>query len=452
MAKLTCFGGAGSATGANFFLELEEARILVDCGMEQGLNAFRHNNRPFPYDPASMQYLFVTHAHIDHVGLIPKLVKAGFKGQIFSTPETKALGELLLLDASKIGIHDDAILYTPDDVAHALKYWHTIPYHEPRDLPAGRQDSAFTVELFDAGHVLGSSLIKFTFPSGKTMLFTGDIGNSPSPLLRDVEKIRGLDYLLMESVYGDRQHEDRENRDTKFLEIAKAAIARGGTLLIPAFSLERTQMLLEKLDNLLESKQLPSVPVYLDSPLAIHLTGIYEKVRHLYNTRIEKELRRGDDIFDFKELRETLRGADSHQIDRTSGPKIIIAGSGMSTAGRILGHEARYLPDVNSTLLLTGYQAIGTLGRQLEEGMKRVRIDGQDVNVRAKIEKIGGYSGHADSDALVEFASASADTLKKVFVGMGELKSEIFLAQRLRDELHLDAVALEEGRSYDIDL
>ncbi len=446
MAKLTCFGGAGSATGANFFLELENARILVDCGMEQGLNAFKHNNRQFPYEPSSMEYLFVTHAHIDHVGLIPKLVKAGFKGEIYSTPETKALGELLMLDASKIGIHDDAVLYTPDDVAASLKLWHTLPYHTPKAF------DGFSVELFDAGHVLGSSLIKFTFPSGKTMLFTGDIGNSPSPLLKDVEKVSGLDYLLTESVYGDRQHEDRENRDAKFLEIAKAAIARGGTLLIPAFSLERTQMLLEKLDNLLESKTLPSVPVYLDSPLAIRLTGIYEKVRHLYNARIEGELGRGDDIFSFKELKETLRGADSHQIDRTNGPKIIIAGSGMSTAGRILGHEARYLPDTQSTLLLTGYQAIGTLGRQLEEGMKRVRIDGQDVLVRARIEKIEGYSGHADSDALVEFASASAKTLKKVFVGMGELKSEIFLAQRLHDELGLDAVALEEGRSYDVDI
>lgn len=446
MAKLTCFGGGGSTTGANFLLELGEKRVLIDCGMEQGPGAFAHNRRDFAYEPSSVDLLFVTHAHIDHVGLIPKLVRAGFRGEIYSTPETKALAELLLLDAVKIGRDDGASLYTADDVSQALSQWRPLPYHEPKDF------GAFHVELFDAGHVLGSSLIKFTTPAGKTMLFTGDIGNSPSILLRNAEKIAGLDYLLMESVYGNRVHEDRADRDKKFARIVKEAIARGGTLLIPAFSLERTQMLLSLLDNLFESHELPSVPVFLDSPLAIRLTEIYEKTKHLYNTAVTRELQGGDDVFKFKELRITARVGESRAIRAVPGPKIVIAGSGMSTAGRIVGHEAHYLPDPKSTLLFTGYQAAGTLGRQIEEGVRSVVIDENRVPVRAKIEKIGGYSGHADSDALVDFVAASAHTLKKVFVAMGEPDAEAYLSQRLRDELNLNAVAVEEGRSYEVEL
>ncbi len=446
MAKLTCYGGGGSTTGANFLLELAGKRILIDCGMEQGLHAREHNHRPFAYNVTTIDYLFVTHAHIDHVGLIPKLVRAGFKGEIYSTPETKAIAEFLLMDAVKIGADDGTALFNAVDVEKSLSLWQGIGYHEPKEFPG------FKIELFDAGHVLGSSLIKFTSLRGKTMLFTGDIGNSPSPLLRDAEQVRGLDYLLMESVYGDRQHEDREHREERFIEIVRAAIARGGALLIPAFSLERTQMLLATLDNLFESKQLPPVPVFLDSPLAIRLTTIYEKVKHLYNQSVEKELAGGDDVFKFRELKETARIQDSRMIAETHGPKIVIAGSGMSSAGRILGHEIHYLPDPKSTILITGFQAAGTLGRQIEEGMKEVTIDDKRVKVRAKVEKIGGFSGHADSDALVHFASASEKTLQKVFVAMGEFAAETFLAQRLRDELGLDAVAVEEGRSYDVDL
>lgn len=445
MAKLTCYGGAGSTTGANFLLEIGGKRVLVDCGMEQGgEKAYRHNKKKFEYDVSAVDMLFVTHAHIDHVGLIPKLIKEGFKGEIYSTKETKDLGSLLLLDAVKIARDNEEMLYSPGDVERSMGLWKALPYHAPHDF------GVFTVELFNSGHILGSAMFKFTV-NGKSMLFTGDLGNSPSPLLPDAEKLSGLDYLLMESVYGDRNHEHRELRDEKFKRVVAEAIARKGTLLIPAFSLERTQEILAKLDNLFESKELPAVPVYVDSPLANKITVVYERAGELFNKEMQTELEDGDDLFEFKNLHTVRSVGESRMIGSVKGPKIIIAGSGMSTAGRIVGHEARYLPDSHSTILFMGYQAAGTLGRQIKEGIKKVVIDDQVINIKAKVESIEGYSGHADSDALVEFVSASEKTLKKVIVAMGETRASAFLAQRLRDELGLEAVVAEEGQSYEID-
>ena len=456
---LTCWGGVGVVTGANFLLEIhpekvgsDSRKIMIDCGLLQGLpSAQKTNTEPFDYDPASIEMLFITHGHIDHIGKIPKLIKDGFKGLVYSSPETKAIASLMLVDMAKINQRNAETkniepLYNLTDVDNAMAKWRTINYHEPKDF------DDFKLELFDAGHILGSTMYKFTFPSGKSMLFSGDIGNSPSPLLRNTEEVSGLSYLLMESVYGDRNHESKSDRDVKFKSIVEDTINRGGTLLVPVFSLERTQVLLYELNNLFESNQLKSIPVFLDSPLAIHVTEIYESITKDYNDKIQSEIKEGDDIFNFPRLKETTKTRDSREIINVPGPKIILAGSGMSTAGRILGHEEVYLPDPNATLLIAGYQALGTLGRELEQGAKEVIIDGQKVKVNARIEKIDGFSAHADSNALVNFVSHTKDTLEKVFVTMGEPKSSMFLAQRLNDELGVKAILPERGKRYELDL
>ncbi len=450
--KLTCFGGVGAVTGANFLLETKNKRILIDCGLLQGVyGADQINSANFDYDPSSIDILFITHAHIDHIGKIPKLVKDGFKGKIYSTPETKEISALMLRDTAKITENNAEMearepLYRVADAEAALANWQMIKYHIPTDF------NDFILEIFDAGHILGSGMFKMTFPSGKSMMFTGDLGNSPSPILRDTEVVEGVTYMLMESVYGDRNHEEKGERDEKFKQIIADSIKRQGTLVIPVFSLERTQVMLYELDNLFESGALPSVPVFLDSPLASHVTDIYEKVVNLYNDKTQTDIKAGDNIFKFPKLIETIKSKASHEIENIKGPKIILAGSGMSTAGRVQNHEAIYLPNPNATILFVGYQSPGTLGREISEGRKVVEIKGERVQVRAHIEQIDGFSGHKDSNNLVEFVSHSAETLKKVFVTMGEPKSSIFLAQRLKDELEIEAVVPERGKIYELDL
>jgi metallo-beta-lactamase family protein len=453
MNKLTCYGGVGSVTGANFLLEADGKRILVDCGLQQGsANSDEVNEEAFPYDPSSIDALFITHAHIDHIGRIGKLVKDGFQGTIYSTALTKDIARLMLEDAAKIMERNErsseatSPLYAMKEVEKALSIWHTLEYHDPKEV------LGLTVELFDGGHILGSAMYQVTLPGteGRKILFSGDIGNSPSTLLKNTEEVKGLSYILMDSVYGDRNHEHRSEREDKFKRVVEETIKRSGTLLIPVFSLERTQVVLRELDKLFETKAIPSVPVFLDSPLAIKITALYERASKNYNESTQKEIREGDNVFDFDKLKKTAQIRDSHEITRTHGPKIILAGSGMSTAGRIVGHEETFLPDPNATILFIGYQAAGTLGRQIEEGLKSVVINGHPVKVKARVEKISGYSGHADSDSLVKFVSHSRETLKKVFVAMGEPRASIFLAQRLRDELGVDALVPERGKSYEL--
>ncbi len=450
--KLTFCGGAGVVTGANFLLENETVKILVDCGFEQGgKTSHDFNASKFPYDPKTINYLFITHSHVDHVGRIPKLVKDGFAGRIYSTPETKELAELMLEDsaglltreAKRLGIEP---LYTDDDIRASMALWDTIPYHTNKVLEGG-----FSVYLKDAGHVLGSSMIEFTY-NGKKIVFTGDLGNSPTPLLKDTEIISDADYMIMESVYGDRNHESKNVRDARLRDIVKETIAKKGILIIPAFSLERSQVILYELNAMEKNEGVPAVPVFLDSPLGIKITKVYQQDgKNDFNETVQKEIEMGDNIFNFPRLRFTTTTDESKAILNSPNPKIIIAGSGMSNGGRILHHEKNYLPDPNATLLLIGYEAAGTLGRQLQDGAKTVTIYGEEVEVNAKIVDISGYSSHKDSDHLIEFVGNTSKTLKKVFCAMGEPKSSLFLVQRLRDYLNVDAVAPLTGESYELE-
>jgi len=492
MAKLTFCTGVGTVTGANFLLETDAGtKILVDCGLVQGERvATEENSERFPYDLSTITALFITHAHLDHVGRIPKIVKDGYRGPIYSTPQTLDLARLVLEDGVNIIAQEarqegTAPLYGPADVQAIFPQWKTIEYHEAFELTPD-----VSIFLKDAGHILGSSMVEVTVkaegdigegdlrarparargisqqgniraPESMSLsavtkvLFTGDLGNSPAPLLRDTEPVGDVDYLVMESVYGDRNHEDREGRSNMLRQVILDSVSRGGTLVIPAFAIDRTQVLLYELNNLVEQKKIPSVPIFVDSPLAIKATDVYKANEDLFNDTAKAEIARGDDPFSFPHLEYTLTKNESDDIGRAKGAKIILAGSGMSVGGRIVSHEAEYLPDANSTILLVGYQAAGSLGRELADGAKKVRIHHETIKVRAKIETLYGYSAHKDGDHLVEFVSTAGDDagkgrLKQVFTVMGEPKAAMHLAQRINDELGVKAVVPERLKEYEL--
>ena len=330
--------------------------------------ALDENREAFAYDVSTIDALIITHAHLDHVGRIPKLVKEGYRGPIYSTPQTKELAELVLNDAvnilaSEARQYNLEPLYGLSDVQAVYPLWKTIEYHVPTKLTED-----VSIFLKDAGHILGSAMVEMTVSAGASgetsardekLLFTGDLGNSPAPLLRDTEPAGDIDYIVMESVYGDRNHEEREQRDSQFEAIIKDAMSRGGTLVIPTFSIDRTQILLYELNNLVEKGRIPSVPVYVDSPMAIRATQIYRANPELFNDAVRAQIGTGDDIFAFPHLQFTMSANESANIDRMKGAKIILAGSGMSMGGRVMGHEEQYLPDAANTLLLVGYQGPG---------------------------------------------------------------------------------------------
>lgn len=452
MMKLKFYGAAGEVTGSNHILEGDGVSIMIDCGFFQGVKVCDDkNNNPFPYNPATVDALFVTHAHLDHVGRIPKLMNEGFKGKIYSTPPTREIAKLMLEDTLRVIAREAKAdghepLYYEDAVQKAFDHWEAIPYDKDIEFKNGLQ-----VRFRDAGHILGSAMIEMA-RNGKKLIFSGDLGNSPSPLMPDTALLSNVDYLVMEAVYGDRIHEDLAKRAEHLKEVIEETIARGGALVIPAFSIERTQDLLFELNAMVEGKKIPEIPVFVDSPLAIRVTKVFSDSKSYFNKEIQDTIKGGDDIFKFPKLRFTERSQDSIAIKDVPNPKIIIAGSGMSNGGRVLHHERNYLPDPKSTLLLVGYQAVGTMGRMLQEGMKSVRIFDEDVPVRAKVVTIQGYSAHKDMNALLEFVTEMQDSLKKVFVVHAELGAGLFFAQRVRDYIGVDTRVPKSGDEIEIDL
>ena len=447
---ITFCSGAGTVTGANFLLEGAGKKFLIDCGLVQGSKLADDDNwKEFPYDPKEIDALFVSHAHIDHIGRIPKLYYEGFRGKIYSTEATRDLTEIMLEDT--VGILSKNIqdgldkIYTVDCVKKIMELWEGVPYHRPINHPNG-----FMFSYKDAGHILGSGMLEVSYKS-KKLVFTGDLGNSPSPILLDTEPVIDADYIVMESVYGDRNHEDRENRRKRLEEIIEDNYRRKGTLIIPTFSLERTQELLFEMDMLVEHQRVPQMPIFLDSPLAIRLTKVFRKYKQYFNKAAQEIIAGGDDIFSFPGLKSTLKAEDSKMILNVPDPKIIMAGSGMSNGGRIIHHEHNYLPNPNNTILLVGYQSPGTMGRLIDDGAESVYIRGQEVPVRAHIAKISGYSGHKDSDGLLNFVQDASGVLKRVFMAMGEPKSSMFLAQRVRDSLGVDAYVPRDGERIELD-
>jgi len=464
--KIFFHGGARSVTGANYLVDTGTIKFLVDCGLNQGTKyAEELNYSPFRYDPKEIKYVFITHSHIDHIGRLPKLYKDGFRGKVYTTSATRDLMEAALPDnmkqiaqeAENMG-HEP--LFGQAELDGIMSLVEGIHYDETIDLgTSGEQDSDLRVFFHDAGHILGSAIIEVQWREGgdlKKIYFSGDLGNPPTPLLRPTEKITDANYIVVESAYGDRIHEDRTERRAKLMGIITDTIKRGGTLMIPSFAIERTQELLFELNNLFNSNLIPRVPVFIDSPLAIKMTAVYKKHSEYFNKETIYLIESGDDIFNFPGLKMTATTEESKMINDVPQPKVVIAGSGMSQGGRILHHEVRYLSDEKSTILFVGYQVDGSLGRRIQVGEKEVKILGQMVPVNCHVESISSYSAHADQKGLLEWIGGStkrkggAGNLKETFVVQGEEEAAKTLANLVHENFGVTAVAPTEDQSFEL--
>ncbi len=441
--KLHFYGGAKVVTGANYLLEVGKTKILVDCGMFQGSKELHDlNYENFPYDPKKINYVFITHSHFDHCGRLAKLVKDGFKGKIICTPPTRDLMAVALADSVHL-LAEEAKelkiepLYNEKDL---LKMLSLIKAHEYDKKIKLTSNIAF--RLKEAGHILGSSMVDFWLKEGNKKIkitFTGDLGNPPTPLLKPIAPINKTDYLVIESAYGDRLHESKEQRKLLLERTIEDIITRKGVLMIPSFALERTQELLYELNDLIENSRVPRIPIFIDSPLAIKITDVYKKHQKYFNKKTKYIISGGDDIFSFPGLNFTPTTQESKDIIKTPPPKIIIAGSGMSTGGRILFHEKEYLSDPNNMFLVIGFQVEGTLGRKILEGMPVVNILGRQIKNKAEIRAIGGYSAHADQKQLLNFIKNIKKPIKNVFVVQGERKPAEELKRVIKAKLLIEA-------------
>lgn len=450
--RITFHGGAESVTGSNFLIEGEKGKILIDCGLEQGPHSsIRKMAEPFAYDVSSIDALVITHAHLDHIGLAPKLIREGFKGKVYATHATLDLMDIMLRDSVGLLTQEAAEkglppLYGEKEVDTLMASAVPTALHEEVHVAHD-----LSVYFRQTGHILGSVSVRVKDADGTTLALTGDIGNTPNPYLPDAEPIEDADALVMESVYGDRVHDHKgEAREKALRDALLRAINRGGTILIPAFSIERTQLMLYEISNMMDAGELPRVPVFLDSPLAIKVTEMYEKWSGVFfKKEVQEEVKREGSIFRFKSFQDTLSREDSMDIDHVPGPKIILAGAGMSHGGRIGRHEALYLPDPKTTLFVVGYQAPGTPGRMLQDGAPKVQVNGRWIKMRAKVESFSGWSAHADRDGLLAFAEKAART-KTFFVTLGEPSSARFLAQRIHDYLGKKAVVPVAGEVWEV--
>lgn len=402
------------------------------------------NGETFVYDPATIDAVFFTHAHADHIGLFPKLVKDGFKGRAFATQPTKDLMPIMLEDSVSL-MHAEAercgtdAPYGAEDVARAVRVLESVTYHEPMVVKDVR------VTFLNAGHIVGSATL-LVEAGGKSILFTGDLGRMPAILVPDREVHAPIDVLVTESVYGNRTHGSIDESVARLKAAVLRTVQQKGALLIPAFSLERTQIILAALDTMMTEGTVPRVPVYMDSPLAAKVTAVYRAHASYLRDSVRAKLTSGDDPFSFPSLSVTVEKEESAAIDDAPSPKIIIAGAGMSHGGRIRRHETHYLPLSSTTLLLVGYQVPGSLGRRLRDGHKSVQIDGTWVRVKAHIDAIDGFSAHADRDDLLTFAEQSKP--KRVFVVLGETEAATFLAQRISGFLGIPVDVPKEGEEY----
>ena len=442
-------------------LEANNVRLLVDCGLYQEREFKSRNWDPFPIPPSTLDAVLLTHAHLDHCGLLPKLVHEGFRGKIYSNTATAEIAQIILLDSAHIQEEDaefkrrrhqrekrkgpfpEIPLYTVNDARATVPLFEPVKYGETVQIGGGVE-----AVFHDAGHVLGSSMIRVTVTQAgehRSFVFSGDVGRWDRPILRDPSVFSEIDYILVESTYGDRIHKEPPDIGDRLAEIVNSTRKAGGNIVVPSFALERSQEVLYYMNELLLEDRIPHLLVFLDSPMAIRITDVFQRNSELFDEEMSQLVRKNNSPFDFPGLRMTQTTDESKAINHISGTIMIIAGSGMCTGGRVKHHLVTNISRRESTILFVGYQAIGTLGRQIVEGAQKVRILGQYYPVRARIEQLYGFSSHADRNELFKWLSGLDKAPRRVFVVHGEAAAARRFGDFLRDKTGWEISVPEYG-------
>lgn len=455
--ELSFLGGAGTVTGSKYLLDSEATRVLVDAGVFQGEKQFRLLNwEPFGVPPRSIDTVLITHAHTDHVGYLPVLVRDGFAGEVLATEATVELAEIVLRDAAFLAERDAAHaaeggyskhnpplpLFNIGDVEHALKLFRIVEFEVDYELAEG-----WTARWTRAGHILGAASIRVQTPAG-SVLFSGDLGRTSHPVLRARELPEGADVVLVESTYGDREHfETSAQAHEPLAELIRHTARRGGSVLIPAFAVDRTEVVLQTLTELLHAGRIPALPVFVNSPMALAALGVYRDPR--FADELRPDLDAGSFV-DLPQLREVRSTEDSIKLNNPKVPSIIISSSGMATGGRVLHHLEHLLPDDRNAVVLTGYQAIGTRGRALADGATHLKMHGRQVPVRAEILIDEEFSVHADASELLDWLAALSPAPRRVYTVHGDPRSAAALAAAATARLNLTAVAAGHGQTVSL--
>jgi metallo-beta-lactamase family protein len=466
-ARLVFLGAAGSVTGSRYLLETGERRILVDCGLAQERDQAALNWEPFAAPPDRIDAVLLTHAHLDHCGLLPRLAKQGFRGPVYCTAPTAEICRIVMMDSARIQEEDvqaksrrhekegrapprpPAALYNQKDAEAAAALLRPVELGEKVGISAG-----LSAEFCEAGHILGSASIRVHTggsPTGRSVMFSGDIGRWDKPILNDPAPFDAADYLLMESTYGDSLHEPSDRIRASLRDIVGGAVEAGGNVVIPSFAIERSQEVLYYLNSLLAANEIPHLLVFLDSPMATRVTEVFSRFPGYLDAETLELIRQNRSPFDIPSLVMAKSQEDSKAINRIRGSAIIIAGSGMCTGGRIKHHLLRNISRPECTILFVGYQADGTLGRTIADGAREVRILGETVPVRARIAKIGGFSAHADRDELLRWASCLAAPPRRVFITHGEPETAARFRDHLAGRKGWDVMVPARGQAVELD-